>query len=314
MKYFNQKEIEEALDYSSLINKVEGAFRSTYEVPPRMHYDYESGGGHDNSTLLLMPAWKNEQYVGLKIITVSPYNKSRNLATIQGVYILISAKDGKVIAQFDVKSLTNLRTAASSALASKYLSRKDASTLLMIGTGSLAPELIKAHCSVRPINSVLVWGRNYKKSQRIAHSLSIDGVEIKAVHNIKDHISKADIISTATSSPDPIIFGDQVAPGQHLDLVGAFKPTWREADDEVILNSSVFADTREGTLKESGELLILINKGLFKPEDIKADLFDLCKNKKYRRSSDNEITCFISVGYALEDLAAAELVWEKYLN
>lgn len=314
MKFFNQKEIQKTLQYPELIDKLETSFRKKYEVPSRMHYNFQSGEGEQNSTLLLMPAWKNEKYVGLKIITVSPYNNLKDLATIQGVYILMSAKDGKVIAQFDVKSLTNLRTAASSALASKYLSRKDASTLLMIGTGALAPELIKAHCSVRPINSVLVWGRNFEKANRLAQQLSINGVEVTPVKKIDDCLSKADIISTATSSSAPLVFGNNLIPGQHLDLVGAFKPTWREADDQAILKSTVFADTREGTLKESGELLILMEKGLFKPEDIKADLFDLCKNQKYRRSSDKEITCFISVGYALEDLAAAELVWEKQLN
>lgn len=111
-----------------------------------------------------------------------------------------------------------------------------------------------------------------------------------------------------------MVFGDQLVPGQHIDLVGAFKPTWREADDGVILNSSVFVDTREGTLKESGELLIPMEKGLFKSNDIKADLFELCKEETPGRINNGEITVFISVGYALEDLAAAELVWEKHLD
>jgi ornithine cyclodeaminase/alanine dehydrogenase-like protein (mu-crystallin family) len=261
-----------------------------------------------------MPAWKNESYVGLKIITVSPYNSAKSLATIQGVYLLMNAIDGQVIAQYDAKSLTNLRTAASSALASKFLSRKDASSLLMIGTGALAPEMIKAHCSVRRIKTVWIWGRSFEKADMLSRQLSLNGVEICPIKNIDDHIQNADIISTATSSAEPLVFGHKLICGQHLDLVGAFKPTWREADEEAILKSSVFVDTREGTLNESGELLIPIEKGLFKPENIKADLFELCKKQKRGRSSDEEITCFISVGYALEDLAAAELIWEKYLG
>lgn len=314
MKYFDQKEIEEALCYAELIPKLKDSFQKEYQVPPRLHYSFKSGEGELDSTLLLMPAWKNEEHVGLKIITVSPYNASKDMATIQGVYMLMNAKDGKVIAQFDAKSLTNLRTAASSALASTYLSRKDASSMLMIGTGSLAPELIKAHCSVRPIETVFVWGRNYEKAQKLAQGLSIGKLEIIPVSDLEAHISKVDIISTATSSPDPLVFGDSLIPGQHIDLVGAFKPTWREADDLAILNSSVFVDTRQGTLEESGELLIPMEKGLFKQEDIRADLFELCKNQKQGRSFDQEITCFISVGYALEDLAAAELVWEKQVK
>jgi ornithine cyclodeaminase/alanine dehydrogenase-like protein (mu-crystallin family) len=314
LKYFDQTEIEGALSYQELIIKLEDAFSYEYKVPLRNHYNYKSGEGEIDSTLLLMPALKNEKYVGLKIITVSPYNAAKDMATIQGIYVLMDARNGKVIAQFDAKSLTNLRTAAASALASKFLSRKNSSSLLMMGTGALAPELIKAHCAVRPIESVFVWGRNYQKACNLAQSLFIEKVEIVPIEDVEEYIPKVDIISTATSSPDPLVFGDRLIPGQHIDLVGAFKPTWREADDEAILNSSVFVDTREGTLSESGELLIPMEKGLFKKEDIKADLFELCKKQKSGRNSQDEITSFISVGYALEDLAAAELVWEKFVN
>ena len=314
MKYFNQELIKEALSYPELIEKLEGAFCNKYEVPPRLHYDYESGQGEEGSTLLLMPAWKNKKYIGLKIITVSPFNSEKNLATIQGIYVLMDAKDGQVIAQFDAKSLTNLRTAASSALASKFLSKKESKSMLMIGTGVLSPELIKAHCSVRPIQKVWIWGRDFNKAAKIAEDLLLEGVEILPIENIQDQISNVDIISTATSSSKPLVFGAKLNLGQHPDLVGAFKPTWREADDKAIINSSVFVDTREGTLKESGELLIPIEKGLFSPDRIKADLFELCKKERGGRISDEEITSFISVGYALEDLAAAELVWEKYLD
>lgn len=313
MKIFDKKEIEAALTYNALIEKLEDSFCKKYDVPPRQHFCFESGEGSDNSTLLLMPAWKNEAFVGLKIITVSPYNAPKNLATIQGIYILIDASTGQVIAQYDAKSITNLRTAAASALASKFLSRKNASSLLMIGTGALAPEMIKAHCSVRSIETVWVWGRNFDKAKSLAKELALDGVDIIPIKNIDDYMAKADIISTATSSPEPLIWGRELVPGQHVDLVGAFKPTWREADEETILKSSVFVDTREGTLKESGELLIPIKKGTFSPDDIQADLFELCQLEKPGRINDREITSFISVGYALEDLAAAELVWEKHL-
>ena len=314
LEYFDKEKIYAALPYQELVDKLEVSFCNKYEVPPRLHYDYKSGQGEESSTLLLMPAWKNEKYVGLKIITVSPYNSANELATIQGIYVLMDAKDGQIIAQFDAKSLTNIRTAASSALASKFLSKTEAESMLMIGTGALAPELIKAHCTVRPIRRVWVWGRNFDKAKEVAKSLSIDNVDIVPIENIEDKISNVEIISTATSSPEPLVFGDKLIPGQHLDLVGAFKPTWREADDQAIINSSVFVDTREGTLKESGELLIPMEKGLFAPDHIKADLFELCKDEKQGRRSYEEITSFISVGYALEDLAAAELIWEKHLD
>ena len=312
MKYFDQGLIEKALSFPELINKLEDSFQRDYEVPQRLHYEYSSGKGENSSTLLLMPAWKNEHFVGLKVITVSPYNTNENMATIQGIYSLLDASNGKVLAQFDAKSLTNLRTAAASALASKFLSKEDSNTMLMIGTGALAPELIKAHCAIRPIKRVWIWGRSNEKARKISEKLSISNVEAVPIENIEDFVAEADIISTATSSPTPLVLGKHLVPGQHVDLVGAFNPTWREADDHAIINSSVFVDTRSGTLKESGELLIPMQKGLFSPEDIKGDLFNLCKGEHAGRKNIDEKTVYISVGYALEDLAAAELVWKKF--
>ena len=185
LEYFNKEKIYAALTYPELVNKLEVSFCNKYEVPPRLHYSYNSGQGEESSTLLLMPAWKNEKYVGLKVITVSPYNSYKDLATIQGIYILMDAVNGQIIAQFDAKSLTNIRTAASSALASKFLSKKEAKSMLMIGTGALAPELIKAHCTVRPIRRVWVWGRNIRKAKEVAKNLSIDGVDIVPIEKIK---------------------------------------------------------------------------------------------------------------------------------
>lgn len=312
MKFFNREEVIEALRYDQLIAKLEAAFCEDYAVPVRNHYPYESGNGEQESTLLLMPAWKNKHYTGLKIITVSPYNSSKGQPTIQGIYVLIDAGSGEVIAQLDAGSLTNIRTAASSALASSFLSNNDASKLLMLGTGSLAPEMIRAHCSVRPIRQVWVWGRDYSKAEALAENVEIPNVAIEAVKDRHEIVAEADIVSSATSSPDPLIFGKDLRYGQHIDLVGAFKPTWREADEQTILRSKVYLDTREGALKESGEILIPMKEGKFSESDITGDLFDLCRKKVPGRVNRDDLTSFISVGYALEDLAAAELVWEKY--
>jgi len=314
MKYFDKDDIEKSLNYPLLIEKLKKAFQEPYQVPPRLHFDYSGMKAREDSTLLLMPAWKNREYVGLKVLTISPSNTELNKPTIQGVYILMSAIDGAIIAQFDAMALTNMRTAAASALASKFLSLENSRSLLMVGTGALAPEMIKAHCAVRPIKDVYVWGRNHEKAQQLAQGLAMKGINISAVKELNAYLAEVDVISTATSSPEPLIFGEQILPGQHLDLVGAFKPTWREADDEAIINSFVFVDTREGTLKESGELLIPIGKGLLSPDHIQADLFELCKGKHMGRKSHDQKTVFISVGYALEDLAAAELVWSIYRN
>jgi len=314
MKFFDENEITQAISYTELVAKLRYSFQEKYEVPDRIHYQFRSGQGHEDSTLLLMPAWQDEQYVGLKLLTVSPQNDGKKLPTIQGIYVLADAKNGAILAQFDAKSLTNLRTASASALASEYLSREKASSMLMLGTGALAPHMIKAHCAVRPIEQVLVWGRNLEKAGKLCAELNIPGVEIVPIQSIEQNISNVDIISTATSSEYPLVLGRDLRAGQHVDLVGAFKPTWREADDLVIKDSSVFVDTRGGTLKESGELLIPMKKGLINEKHIKADLFDLCNGAHKGRTNEQEVTCFISVGYALEDLAACELVWKKFLK
>jgi ornithine cyclodeaminase len=212
----------------------------------------------------------------------------------------------------DAKTLTNLRTAATSALASKYLSKKDSKILLMFGTGALAPQLVKAHATVRPIEKVYLWGRNFEKTQRLANQLKSDKFETKAVEKIESVIAEADIISCATLSAKPLINGAWLKPGQHLDLVGSYQKHTREADDEAILKSSVFVDTLQGAPKESGDLFIPIQNGIFKIEDIKADLFEMCRSEKdIFRNNETEITFFKSVGHALEDLVAASLAFER---
>ena len=164
MKHLSEKEIENMLDFESLIKTLDNAFAMDYSVPMRHHHNFINPSSTLESTLLLMPAWDNQKYLGVKIVTVSPENANRSLPTIQGMYLLFDIKTGVPLMRCDAKTLTNARTAAASALASRYLSRKDSKTLLMVGTGALAPQLIKAHATVRPIEKVYVWGRKFRKS------------------------------------------------------------------------------------------------------------------------------------------------------
>lgn len=212
---------------------------------------------------------------------------------------------GYIKAILEAKSLTAKRTAAASALASSYLSKTNASSILMVGTGVLAINLIKAHSSVRPIDTVYIWGRHIEKAQKICDTLKNESFTCIAVKNIEDKIAEVDIISCATLSPTPLVFGKWLKDGQHLDLVGAYKQTTREADDEAITKSNVFLDTYQGGLKESGDIAIPLSKGILSKESIKADLFELCGKTKKGRTSDSEITLFKSVGHAMEDLVAA---------
>jgi len=307
--------IEANTDFSTLITNLKVGF-STKEtiVPIRHHHNFPNPAVNTESTLLLMPAWNPSNDAGVKVITVSPKNGQYNLPSIQGTYIYIDAKKGIVKALLEAKSLTAKRTAAASALASFYLSRKNSNSLLMIGTGALSINLIRAHASVRHIKKVYVWGRNPEKARAICNKLIADNFITEVVEHIEDKVSEVDIISCATLSKTPLILGKFLKPGQHIDLVGAYKKDMRETDDATVKKASVFIDTFQSGLNESGDIAIPIANGILSVAEIKADFFQLCSNERPGRTRESEITMFKSVGHALEDLIAARYYYEKFIN
>ena len=301
--------------FSELIQELKLGFSINKTIiPMRHHHDFPNPDVNADSTLLLMPAWNPSKDAGVKIVTVSPKNGQFNLPSIQGTYIYFDAKKGTIKAILEAKSLTVKRTAAASALAASYLSRKDSNSMLMIGTGALSTNLIKAYASIRPIKKVFVWGRNFEKAQAISTALKNESFSIQPIKTIEEKISEVDIVSCATLSKTPLVLGKYLKAGQHIDLVGAYKKDMREADDETITQASVFVDTFQGGLKESGDIVIPIKNGILKEDAIKADLFQLCSNKHNGRTSKKEITVFKSVGHALEDLVAAGYFYNKFKN
>lgn len=311
MIHIEDQQLEKLLAFDALVPSLQQAFCDDITTPLRHHHNFDNPEEGIQSTLLLMPAWKAGDYLGIKIVLVSPNNSRYQLPTIQGQYLLFDAHKGRQLAMMDAKILTNRRTAAASALASSFLSRPDSQSLLMIGTGSLAPHLIEAHASVRPITRVWIWGRDLAKAQQLVKDLDHLDLQIEAISDQKEKLSEADIISCATLSPDPLVFGQYLRPGQHIDLVGSYLPTTREADDEAISKAAVYADNLEGAPKESGDLAIPLQKGIIKISDIRGDLFGLCKEKISGRRRAEEVTLFKSVGHALEDLAAAIMAYHK---
>lgn len=306
-------QLEQSLNYPQLVDVLKNAFAANYTTPLRHHHNFKNPIAKKLSTLLLMPSWDNENYLGVKLVTISPKNETKHLPTIQGLYLLFDIKTGVPLMQCDARLLTVKRTAAASALASQYLSKRDSENLLMIGTGYLAPHLIEAHTAVRPIKKIKVWGRNFEKAKQVVNQFKDSDFEIIPIKKIQDEILTADIISAATMSTLPLIKGEWLQAGQHLDLVGSYLPSLREADDNAITRSSVYVDNLEGACKETGDILIPIQNGTLKKEDIKGDLFEICKTKKiYMRTDQNEITLFKSVGHALEDLATASYLFEHH--
>ena len=306
MRIIGASEVETALDYPTLAERLRQMFRSGCGVPLRHHHAIPTHGDSD-ATLLIMPAWQTGRHIGIKLVTVFPDNAKASLPSVMGAYLLLDGKSGQPLALIDGPSLTLRRTAAASALAARYLAREDCERLLMVGTGALAPHLILAHASVRPICNVLVWGRNPDKAKKLAGRLDRPDFRVAATTDLEGAARGAHIISCATMSSDPLIHGDWLEPGTHLDLVGGFTPDMREADDAAVTKARVFVDTREGALNEAGDVVQPLKTGVITEDDIAGDLFELTRGERAGRRFYDQITLFKSVGTALEDLAAAQL-------
>jgi ornithine cyclodeaminase len=311
MKIINAQAVADALPFDALIDALDAAFVAGANTPDRGHHEIEVPGVADG-TLLLMPCWQTNKNLGVKIATVFPGNVEKALSAVHASYFLMDAGTGVPIAVLDGTELTRRRTAAASALASRYLSRTDSSTLLMVGTGELAPHLVAAHASARDIGKVLIWGRREEAARALKEKLTTLSVEGTVVTKLEAAVTEADIISCATLAKNPLIKGEWLRAGQHLDLVGAFKPDMREADATAVSRAEVYVDTYGGAMSEAGDILQAIQENAFEESDIAGDLAELANGKCQGRTSEEAITLFKSVGTALEDLAAAELVMRNH--
>ncbi|MFC4175543.1 ornithine cyclodeaminase family protein [Microvirga sp. GCM10011540] len=310
MHVITAAEIDRVLTFPALIDALAEAFRGDIVTPVRHHHEVERSGAH--GTLLLMPAWTGpatqDGYVGVKIVSVFPENGAKNLPSVLGTYMLMDGATGQPRAALDGTRLTVWRTAAASALAARYLAREDASRMVMVGAGSLAPFLIRAHMSQRPIREVALWNHRPEKAESLAAELKAQGLPVTAVADLEGAVREADLVSCATLSSAPIVEGAWLKPGAHLDLVGAFNLRMREADDEAIRRAQVYVDT-QAAKHEGGDVALALKGGAIAESHVRGDLFDLCRNPI--RRENEAITLFKSVGTALEDLAAAMLVWRS---
>lgn len=289
-----------------LVKALEEGFAAAPEQPDRVHLDLD-GIPVDRATLLLMPAW-NERFIGVKTATIFPTNVDQGIPSVFASYLLKDAATGRDLAVLDGTVLTRLRTAAASALASTFLSRKDSSTLLMIGAGSLAVPLIRAHSAVRPLSRIMVWNRSAERVEQLQAELDQD---IEPVDDLAAACRSADIISSATLSTEPLILGEWIRPGTHVDLVGAYRPDMRESDTYLMRKADVFVDTYSGARHEAGDLLCAEAEGGWSFESVRADLATLCREGHPGRTHPDTVTVFKSVGASLEDLIAAGLAWDR---
>ena len=333
MQFIDATTTRRHLGMAPLIEALRAMFVSGCEVPTRHTHRIQgvvrgAGSAPSSGTLLLMPAWRPGALLGLKAVTIFPGNSSLGRPALHSTYLLFDARTGAPLAQLDGNEITSRRTAAASALAASFLARADASRLLVVGSGRVAAVLAEAMRAVRPISEVQVWNHRVASAQALAQRLCDAGINARATDDLAHAAAHADIISCATLSTAPLIRGEWLRPGTHLDLIGSFTPQMREADAECFARCRVFVDTDEA-LTKSGDVLQAVAEGGFSAERLQGTLAGLCAGtcRGRERAGDDggeggeggeggdggngaaERTLFKSVGSALEDLAAAELVW-----
>ena len=310
MLVLNAEQIRSLVSTERLINALEKTFRAggvtTVRTPTQMP------GGAPDRLFVSMLAMDQTEGAVIKLLTILPENRSKGFLTVQGAIIVFSIT-GAPVAILDGTVVTHLRTGAASALASKYLSRKDSANLVIMGTGAMAPMMAMSHCAVRPIKRISVWGRRADRAAATVaaiRALVPAGVDVAVTSAVESAVGAADIVSCSTSSPTPILAGKWLKPGTHVDLMGSFQPGKRESDDDVVLRARIFVDTFQGALHEGGDVVEPLSRGIITRQRIEGELADLAAGRATGRRKDDEITMFKSVGSAIEDLAAARLIVE----
>jgi ornithine cyclodeaminase len=313
MLVLNQNEVNELLPMRACIDVMASALatlaRGDAVLPLRTVLVYPDGTG----AFAVMPAYLGTpKTIGAKVVTVVPGNHGTEFDSHQGAVLLFDAKNGSLVAILDATPVTAIRTAAVSAVATRELARENASSLAIIGSGVQALTHLEAMCAVRPIKTLRVYSRNRANCQRLADvAREKFKLDASVAASGEDAVRNADIICTTTSSSEPVLFGDWVSPGAHINAVGSSQRSARELDSAAVVRSRLYVDRRESALNESGDMLVPLKAGDITPDHIVGEIGDLLLGRAPRRGSDQEITLFNSLGLAIEDLAAASYVYEE---
>ena len=302
MRQFDAAATAQALPFDALVPALRRAFQLGAQVPLRHHHAVGSAG-----VSLLMPAWREGGRYAVKVVNLFPGNAALGLPALHAMVLLFSATTGEVLAQIDGGELTARRTAAASALAASTLAREDASRLLVVGAGRVAALLPAAYRAVRAITQVQVFARRPEAAAALVASLREQGFNATPCAQLNQGLAECDIVSCATLAATPLLHGAALRPGTHVDLIGGFTPAMREADGACLARARVYVDTNEA-LAKAGDITLAVAEGAFNPAALQGTLEQLCRGERAGRITTQEITLFKSVGTALEDLAAAELV------
>ncbi|GAA0613392.1 ornithine cyclodeaminase [Paenochrobactrum glaciei] len=312
MQYYDVSSIQQLLKYDELIEALEKCHLGN--MPDSAHMLRNEPDNGSNQFVALV-GWQKNEIIVVKLVGVFPDNLKLQPVqpSIQGVVVAFNAKTGTPEFAADGAEMTFRKTAGVSGLGSRLLAREDAETLLIVGAGGLAPHVLQAHCAARPsINKVMIWNRTFEKAESLAKLWTTSERPVQAVTDLSQSTRGADIISCVTMSDMPLIKGEDLQDGAHLDLVGAYLPTMREADDAAMIKGRIYVDTRQN-MEGAGDLCQPVERGLMSWDAVQGDLFDLCTKRVNARHSDHEITIFKNVGGGHLDLFTTQFLSRKTL-
>ncbi len=316
MQFISAQQVDQVLDFPTLINALQRGFAADFQMPQRQLYALGAG----SSAFALLPAW-TENSIAVKAFCYFPDNSAAMPAVpiLHSNILLYRRSNGQPLAMVEGSSVTCWRTAAVSALAARYLARPDSQHLLLLGTGALALPLLRAHLSEHKLRQLTIWGRNPAKAQQLCDRLQqlYPALVVAVCQDLTTSCTEADIIVAATGAVSPLLNGDDIKPGCFVSLLGNHSPAQRECDSALVCRAAVYVDDRQNVLNEAGELRIPMSEGQFSAAQIRNDLAGLCRvnqNVRANLAPDHnlaQITLFKSVGTALADLLCAELVLQQ---
>ncbi|MEJ0105201.1 MAG: ornithine cyclodeaminase family protein [Bacteroidota bacterium] len=314
--FINKETIASLLPMNECISVMEKTFRSlasgncVQPLRPLMWLPDRTG------LLGMMPGYAGDiDVMGIKVISVFPGNKNSGYNSHQGVVVLFETKNGRPLCMADADEITAIRTPAASAVATNLLAKKNAETLSILGSGLQAVRHIEAMLLVRKIKKIILWSRNELHANQLAEKISAkNNIDISIAKNPEEAVRDIDIICAVTGSAEPIVKGEWLSKGTHINAVGACMPKARELDTATILKSKLFTDCYESLYHEAGDFIIPKNEGAIDDRHVKGEIGEILLEKKAGRTGNDDITIFKSLGLAVEDIFSADYIYRKLIE
>ena len=314
MLYLNRHDVEALLPMDECIEVVDAALRALARGEAIQPLRSACWMLERNGLLAVMPGMLGKTIAGVKVLTVVPENHLHGEESHQGMVILFEQERGRPLALLDASSVTAIRTAAASAVATRALARAEAGDLAILGSGTQARTHLDAMRAVRTLRRVRVWSRRPESARRFAgREGERTGLAVETMPSAREAVDGADLICTATAAREPVLLGEWIAPGAHVNAAGACTPNARELDAAAVARSRLFTDRRESLLAESGDFLLARGEGAVADDHILGEIGEVLEGKVPGRRAESEITLFKSLGIAVEDLAAGWHVYRKAL-